>query len=125
MRVVIRLAAAAVVLLLLLLLALPPAARCQQGIGDGDRAPPPAVVQVLDSAPPLPADAQSLEREIERVGDQLAAEVQRKYGFCIADVANDFNQTFNFTADPSFASDCMEQTRECDVGIFGSPAHGI
>ncbi|KAL6842406.1 hypothetical protein ACP4OV_027833 [Aristida adscensionis] len=99
--------AVSVFVVVVVVLALPPAARCQEG----DGAPLPAVVQqVLESAPPLPPGAEELHREIERVGNQLAGEVQRKYGFCVADVKEDFNQTFNFTSDPSFAADCMDQT---------------
>uniref|UniRef100_A0A452YBB2 Uncharacterized protein n=1 Tax=Aegilops tauschii subsp. strangulata TaxID=200361 RepID=A0A452YBB2_AEGTS len=45
------------------------------------------------------------------VGQELADEVQSKYGFCMSNVNNDFNQTFNFTSDPSFISDCNEQTQ--------------
>ncbi|KAK3153821.1 hypothetical protein QOZ80_2BG0181680 [Eleusine coracana subsp. coracana] len=98
-------AAAAATYLLLLLLFIHDV-RCQPGPGV---APPPI--------------AQSVEGEIERVASRLTEEVQRKYGFCLADVAKDLNETFNF-ADASFASECMEQTRGkmasmlCSQGFF-------
>jgi hypothetical protein len=60
--------------------------RCQPSPSVLDRAPPP-LAQVLESAPPLPAmDPSSLEGEVQRVAGRLTDEVQRKYGFCVADV---------------------------------------
>jgi hypothetical protein len=112
---------------------------------------------VLDRAPPLPLpamDPSSLEGEVQRVAGQLTDEVQRKYGFCVADVyvlensprsppymlrnelklididlaalirsfrAKDLNETFNFEADPSFASECMQQTRGTSCNSGQSP----
>ena len=55
-----------------LLLALPRAARCQQ--------------LPLDRAPPLPAVQRDLEAELRRLTDELTAQLQKKYGFCMADV---------------------------------------
>ena len=66
-----------------LLLALPRAARCQQL--PLDRAPPP-LAQVLQGAPPLPAVQRDLEAELRRLTDELTAQLQQKFGFCMADV---------------------------------------
>ena len=59
-------------------------ARCQPP-GVIDRAPPP-IAQVIEGAPPLPVvQPQDLEKELQTVSDKLTAELQRKYGFCMAD----------------------------------------
>ena len=59
-------------------------ARCQPP-GVIDRAPPP-IAQVIEGAPPLPVvQPQDLEKELRPVSDKLTAELQRKYGFCMAD----------------------------------------
>jgi hypothetical protein len=70
-----------------LLLALPPPARCQQLPPSVplDRAPPP-LAQVLQGAPPLPAVQQDLEADLRRLTDELTAQLQKKYAFCMADV---------------------------------------
>ncbi|TVU30537.1 hypothetical protein EJB05_22167, partial [Eragrostis curvula] len=100
------------VVTLLLLLLLIHEGRCQPQPPPGllDRAPPP-LAQVLEGAPPLPAVQPSLEAdgEVSRVATRLTEEVQRKYGFCMADAFQDLSQTFNFT-NTSFATDCMVQT---------------
>ncbi|KAJ1295422.1 hypothetical protein BS78_01G222700 [Paspalum vaginatum] len=125
--------AAAAALLLLLLLALPRAARCQPPAPSAldlappplaqvlDRAPPP-LAQVLDGAPPLPAVSQGYRGELQRLTQQLNAELQNKYGFCMADVEKDLNQTFNLDSDITFASDCMEETKgEMVAMLCGKP----
>lgn len=76
-------AAVAVVLPLLLLFVHD--GRCQPGPDVLDRAPPP-IAEVLEGAPPLPAVDQAVNAEIERVAGRLTDEMQRKYGFCMADV---------------------------------------
>jgi hypothetical protein len=82
------------ILLFLLLLAaaaavLPRAARCQQLPPAPpvplDRAPPP-LAQVLDGAPPLPAVQQNLDGELQRLTGELTDQLQKKFGFCMADV---------------------------------------
>ncbi|KAF8672627.1 hypothetical protein HU200_049318 [Digitaria exilis] len=85
-----------------LLLALPRAARCQQlppspPLG---RAPP----------PPLPAVQEDLGARLQNLTNGLTDQLQKKYSFCMIDAKTDLNQTFNFSSDLSFASDCMEQT---------------
>lgn len=77
--------AAAVVALSLL-----PPARCQPQPPAGviGRAPPP-IARVIEGAPPLPSvqqPQQDLEKELRSVSDKLTAELQSKYGFCMADV---------------------------------------
>ena len=70
-----------------LLLALPRAARCQPlpPLVPLDRAPPP-LAQVLQGAPPLPAVQRDLEADLQRLTDELTAQLQQKFGFCMADV---------------------------------------
>lgn len=59
-------------------------ARCQTPGAVIDRAPPP-LAQVIEGAPPLPVlQPQDLEKELRPVSDRLTAELQRKYGFCMA-----------------------------------------
>ena len=59
-------------------------ARCQPP-GVIDRAPPP-IAQVIKGAPPLPVlQPQDLEKELRPLSDRLTAELQKKYGFCMAD----------------------------------------
>ncbi|KAM0893377.1 hypothetical protein ACQ4PT_025129 [Festuca glaucescens] len=87
-------------LLLLLVLALLPAGgRCQPGDGD------------IGALPPSPVSEEMLAARIATVSNELTGEVQSKYGFCMSSVDNDFNQTFDFSSDLSFMSDCMEQTK--------------
>nr|BAJ92631.1 predicted protein [Hordeum vulgare subsp. vulgare] len=91
---------AAVLLLPLVLALLPAGGRCQQG--DGDRALPPS---------PSAAASEVLMARMHTVGQELADEVQSKYGFCMSSVNDDFNQTFSFNSDPSFISECNEQSQ--------------
>nr|CAB3494582.1 unnamed protein product [Digitaria exilis] len=98
-----------------LLLALPRAARCQQL----PPSPPlaqvlqdalPPLEQVLPGAPPLPALQQDLGARLQNLTNGLTDQLQKKYSFCMIDAKKDLNQTFNFSSDLSFASDCMGQT---------------
>jgi hypothetical protein len=95
---------AGVLFLLLLLSLLPAGGRCQQG-GVPDVALPP-----LPPPPPSPVSREELLARMDAVTSDLTGEVQSKYGFCMSNVDNDFNETFNFNSDPSFISDCMDQS---------------
>uniref|UniRef100_A0A8R7NY62 Uncharacterized protein n=2 Tax=Triticum urartu TaxID=4572 RepID=A0A8R7NY62_TRIUA len=98
---------AAVLLLPLVLALLPAGGRCQQGDdnpgpGVRDRALPPSASSAATAA---------LMARMNTVSRELADEVQSKYGFCMSSVNNDFDQTFDLTSDPSFISECNEQTQ--------------
>lgn len=105
--------AAVVLLISVVALSLLRPARCQLPPGGVVGRAPPPIAQVIEGAPPLPVvqPQDGLEKDLRSVSDKLTAELQKKYGFCMADAQTDFNLTFDYTADPSFASDCMEQTR--------------
>uniref|UniRef100_A0ACD5ZTL8 Uncharacterized protein n=1 Tax=Avena sativa TaxID=4498 RepID=A0ACD5ZTL8_AVESA len=102
--------------LLLLLSLLPAGGRCQQG-GVPDGALPP-----LPPPPPSPVSREELLARMDAVTSDLTGEVQSKYGFCMSNVDNDINETFNFNSDPSFISDCMDQSNGQMVTMLCSKA---
>uniref|UniRef100_A0A0E0BB14 ABC transporter domain-containing protein n=1 Tax=Oryza glumipatula TaxID=40148 RepID=A0A0E0BB14_9ORYZ len=112
---------AAAVAAAVFLAALPvPPARCQQ---QQVAIPPPAStsppVRLPPSAPPplVGVPPGVLMARIDAVRDELAAEVQAKYGFCMANVQEDFTQAFSFS-NASFVSDCMEETQGQMTGML-------
>uniref|UniRef100_A0A0D9XK46 ABC transporter domain-containing protein n=1 Tax=Leersia perrieri TaxID=77586 RepID=A0A0D9XK46_9ORYZ len=110
------LAAAATAMALCLAAALLlPAARCQVTIPP---APPTPPVQLPPSPPVdgIPPVSLMMER-IDAVRDQLAGQVQAKYGSCMANVEEDFKQAFDFP-DTSFVSDCNVQTQGQMAGML-------
>uniref|UniRef100_I1QUY4 ABC transporter domain-containing protein n=1 Tax=Oryza glaberrima TaxID=4538 RepID=I1QUY4_ORYGL len=115
-----QLLAAAVAAAVFLAALLVPPARCQQ---QQVAIPPPAStsppVRLPPSAPPplVGVPPGVLMARIDAVRDELAAEVQAKYGFCMANVQEDFTQAFSFS-NASFVSDCMEETQGQMTGML-------
>ncbi|BAF26615.1 Os10g0442900 [Oryza sativa Japonica Group] len=115
-----QLLAAAVAAAVFLAALLVPPARCQQ---QQVATPPPASatppVRLPPSAPPplVGVPPGVLMARIDAVRDELAAEVQAKYGFCMANVQEDFTQAFSFS-NASFVSDCMEETQGQMTGML-------
>jgi hypothetical protein len=79
--------AAVVLLISVVALSLLRPARCQPPPGGVVGRAPPPIAQVIEGAPPLPVvqPQDGLEKDLRSVSDKLTAELQKKYGFCMAD----------------------------------------
>jgi len=93
--------------LLLLLLA---------GVAQGQQAPvpPPA----LAPAPQL----RDIEEQLTDLTKHVASIISDRFGFCIADPVEDWNEAFNYSSNLGFLQQCLSETRGDLVGRLCAPA---